>query len=290
MQFFPAVSLKILGYAANISIQEVVDMTNKKRTEVGLSTLNYNAQLSAAAKAKGEHMLQNDYWAHIAPDGTEPWKFFNDSGYSYRYAGENLARDFSSAAAAIDAWMASPSHKDNMLSSKYREIGIAVVEGDLNGVDTTIIVQLFGTQLVDTTPQVPIAQVQANTQVSATLTPTAAVLTLTPTVVLTASPAPTVPVSTPIPTPTETLPPSFVASGGSGQDSSGLSGILISPFNTTRSVSLFTIVALLGVMIIDGVLTHKRKVARIGGRTFAHIAFLGMVLAVILIAKAGRII
>ena len=51
MQFFPAVSLKILGYAANISIQEVVDMTNKKRTEVGLSTLNYNAQLSAAAKA-----------------------------------------------------------------------------------------------------------------------------------------------------------------------------------------------------------------------------------------------
>src|SRR4030042_1776962 len=157
LQAFPLTGSKILGYAANIPPDEIIRLTNIKRQEAGISDLQYNAGLTQAAKAKGEHMLANDYWSHVAPYGTEPWKFFTDSGYRYRYAGENLARDFSDPASAISAWMASPSHKDNMLSGKYKEIGVAVVEGDLNGVDTTIIVQLFGAQLIDTTPQIPVA-------------------------------------------------------------------------------------------------------------------------------------
>ena len=39
--------------------------------------------------------------------------------------------------------MNSPSHKENILSSKYKEIGIGVIEGNLAGVDTTIIVQFL---------------------------------------------------------------------------------------------------------------------------------------------------
>ena len=146
INYFPEIGIRVLGYASQISPDEVIRLTNERRISAGIPVLTYNAQLASAAKAKGDDMLAKDYWAHVAPDGTQPWKFFNDVGYKYKYAGENLAKDFSSPQAAVDAWMASPSHKENLLSSKYTEIGIAVVEGDMSGVDTTIIVQLFGTR------------------------------------------------------------------------------------------------------------------------------------------------
>ena len=103
--FLPKTGIKILGYASNISIEEVVSLTNQKRQEAGLAPLAINAQLNQAAQAKGNDMMERDYWAHVAPDGTEPWKFFIDSNYQYRYAGENLARDFSNASSAVDAWL-----------------------------------------------------------------------------------------------------------------------------------------------------------------------------------------
>ncbi|MCS7092647.1 MAG: CAP domain-containing protein, partial [Patescibacteria group bacterium] len=146
ISFLPQTGARVLGYASQISVTEVISISNQKRVANGLPELKNNPLLAEAARKKGEHMLANDYWAHVAPDGTQPWYFFNLVGYNYKYAGENLARDFANAVSAVDAWMASPSHKENLLSPKYTEIGVAVVEGDLNGVDTTIIVQLFGTQ------------------------------------------------------------------------------------------------------------------------------------------------
>ena len=271
LSFFPRFGPKILGYAANISPDEVIRLTNEKRAEAGVGPVSVNATLSAAAQAKGADMLNKDYWAHVAPDGTQPWFFFTSFGYKYRYAGENLARDFSDPTSAVNAWMASPSHKENMLSSKYKEIGVAVVEGDMAGVDTTLIVQFFGTNLVDTLPETPIAQVQAAVP-SLTPIPTSA-----PAVVLTV---------TSIPTPTVTniivaAPPAATTTSPQ---------ILISPFNTTRGISLAVILVLLSIMIIDVVVNIRRKTFRLGGRTLAHIAFLGMILIIVLIARAGKIL
>ena len=262
--FLPKLGPRILGYAANISPDEVIRLTNEKRAQNGLSPLTNNPTLSQAAQAKGADMLNRDYWAHVSPDGTQPWKFFTDFGYRYRYAGENLARDFQNAPSAVDAWMASPSHKDNLLSPKYREIGIAVVEGDLAGVDTTIVVQFFGTKYTDTLPPAPIAQ--------ATVAPTAAV-TVAPTPTATAFVPPT-----PIPLPTAIL------------TTTRNPAVLISPFNTTKTVSIAIVGILLGVLIIDGVVTSRRRISRIAGRTFAHLSFLGMILAIILILKAGQVL
>jgi hypothetical protein len=268
LQTLPYSGVNILGYAANIPPSEVVNISNQKRTDSGLTPLVYNEALSQAARTKGEHMLDNDYWSHIAPDGTEPWGFFVDAGYKYRYAGENLARDFSNPQSAVDAWMASPSHKENLLSEKYKEIGIAVVEGDLGGVDTTIIVQLFGTQLSDASASVPIAQ--AKTEVSI------------------------IPTNTPIPTgspgTSPTLAPTVFVTAEASQTQEGIRGVLVSPFDTTRGVSLIVIVLLLAVMIIDGVVISRKRLTRVSGRTFAHLAFLGMILTIVFIARAGEIL
>jgi hypothetical protein len=272
ISFLPGLGVKVLGYAANIPPDEVIRLTNEKRAQVGLPALSTNSTLSQAAQAKGADMLNKDYWAHISPDGTQPWYFFTNFGYKYRYAGENLARDFQDPTSAVEAWMASPSHKENLLSPKYKEIGVAVVEGDLAGVDTTIIVQFFGTNLVDTLPETPIAQAEA-----AATTPT-----LTPG----ASPAVT---QAPTATPTPTSAPAVVASAPPTSGTS-TSRLLVSPFTTTRSISLVVVTLLLGVMVIDGVITWRRGIFRIGGRTVAHVAFLGMILVVALMAKAGRIL
>jgi hypothetical protein len=271
--FFHFPRAKILGFAANISPQEVVQLTNQKRVEAGLNPLEENPTLSQAALAKGTDMINRDYWAHVSPDGTQPWSFFINYGYKYRYAGENLARDFSSPSSAVDAWMASSSHKENMLSAKYKEIGIGVVEGELDGVDTTIIVQFFGTKYSDTIPLQPVAKVPAATVIpTQTPAPTAAPETSSPTLSPLASPT--------------AFSETEIASIKKGQEPE----VLVSPFNTTKGISLAVVGLLLTVLVVDAFVTSKRRIRRIGGRTFAHIAFLGMLLAIILILKAGQIV
>jgi len=274
LQALPITGVKILGYAANIPPDEIIKLTNQKRSESGVSSLVYSSELTEAARRKGEHMLTYDYWAHVAPDGTEPWKFFGDVGYKYRFAGENLARDFSNPNDAIAAWINSSSHRDNLLSTKYKEIGVAVVEGDLAGQETTLIVQLFGTQLADTTSNVPL--VQARPQASVAPSPTLSAL----------SPTPIVPVGALIsPEPTHTI-----IEGEPFQEKANTYKVLISPFGSTRNVDIATTVFLLIVMIVDGLIIARRKITRVSGRTFAHLAFLGMILAILLIAKAGKIL
>lgn len=282
LQTFPLVGVKVLGYSANIPPDEIVRLANIKRQEAGMSPLVENLTLSQAAKAKGEHMLAQDYWAHVAPDGTEPWKFFSDVGYEYRYAGENLARDFSDPNSAVEAWMASPSHRDNMLSGKYKEIGVAVVEGDLAGVDTTIIVQFFGARLVDTIPQVPVAE--AGIQETLIPSPTSAPIAEVSATII---PSPSM-------VPIAQVTPTTIITRGELTESVGerasVYQILISPFSSTRNISIATTVLLFGVMLLDGFIVARKKIPRVGGRTFAHLAFLGMVLVILLIAKAGQIL
>jgi uncharacterized protein YkwD len=280
LYFLPASGLKILGYASSISLDEVLRLTNERRAQNGLAALELNPTLSQAAQNKGNDMITRNYWAHVAPDGTQPWKFFTDVGYKYRYAGENLARDFSNASSAVDAWMASPTHKENILSPKYQETGLAVVEGDLNGVDTTIIVQLFGTKISGSSQILPVAKAQETTALAAQ-----------------------VPQATILPTPVATLTPQITqVSPITGQLSQaslsalaeqlpqGTSKVLVSPFASTREISVFVVGFLLVVLVVDASIASKRAIARIGGRTFAHISFLGMILAIAIILKAGQIL
>ena len=139
----------ILGFSSEITSGKVLKQTNQQRINEGLESLRYSEALSASAQAKAEHMFANDYWAHNAPDGTTPWDFFKDADYQYLIAGENLAKDFYDTSGMMSAWMKSPTHRDNIINSKYKEIGIGVVNGTLSGVKTTLVVQHFGTPLND---------------------------------------------------------------------------------------------------------------------------------------------
>ncbi|HWT40204.1 MAG TPA: CAP domain-containing protein [Dongiaceae bacterium] len=134
----------VLGSVSSIQAADLLADTNQARERQGLPDLSLNTQLSQAAFLKAQDMFKNNYWAHVSPTGVQPWKWFADVGYNYSYAGENLAKNYPSAQATVDAWMNSPEHRANILDTHYFDVGFAVVDGQLQGQSTTLVVALYG--------------------------------------------------------------------------------------------------------------------------------------------------
>ncbi|PJA86889.1 MAG: hypothetical protein CO141_02375 [Candidatus Moranbacteria bacterium CG_4_9_14_3_um_filter_42_9] len=132
--------------ASSITDSNVIKLVNEARAKKGLEALQENPKLSAAAQAKAQDMLKNDYFAHNSPSGKTPWYWMEKSGYDYKYAGENLAMNFTSAEEEQKAWMKSASHRKNILNANYQEIGVAVAEGKIDGESTIVAVQMFGSR------------------------------------------------------------------------------------------------------------------------------------------------
>jgi hypothetical protein len=139
----------------------VIDLTNKERSELSQTPLQRNTTLDAAAKLKAKHMAENEYFAHFSPDGVSPWYWFDSAGYTYAHAGENLAIHFTDSSEVVDAWMDSPTHRENIVNNQYTEIGVGTAKGTYEGYDTVYVVQLFGTpgmelaEVAQSTPNEP---------------------------------------------------------------------------------------------------------------------------------------
>lgn len=137
----------VLGRVTTVTPAGLLASTNDERLEHNLVPLRLNTQLSDAAAAKARDMLTQGYWDHVGPDGTEPWQWIDGAGYQYQQAGENLAKNFSTAEATVTAWMNSDSHRDNVLHTTYRDVGFATVYGELAGTPTTVTVAMYGAPL-----------------------------------------------------------------------------------------------------------------------------------------------
>jgi hypothetical protein len=130
----------------------VIDLTNEQRKENNLATLVHNPVLDAAANLKAQDMAKGSYFSHNSPTGVTPWHWFDEAGYTYVYAGENLAVFFTDSSAVVDAWMKSPTHRANIVGSHYTEIGVGTAKGKYNGYDTVFVVQLFGAPALKPAP------------------------------------------------------------------------------------------------------------------------------------------
>ncbi|GEM_PF-1627187 len=129
-----------------LSVSGVVERTNRVRTEKGLVELRSNEQLNQAARIKLKDMLDKQYFAHSDPEGgMTAEEVAGVAGYEFLMIGENLAwGGFADDEDLVDAWMDSPGHRDNMLNSGYREIGVAVTEGEYDGHKGWMAVQILG--------------------------------------------------------------------------------------------------------------------------------------------------
>jgi hypothetical protein len=133
-----------VAQASEITPEKVIGLANQDRIAQGLNPLRADKQLMQAAQAKADDMAKYNYFAHTSPSSITPWHWFEQSGYEYRFAGENLAIHFVYAEEQERAWMNSQKHRENILSSKYQDIGVAVKQIDQNGQATIIVVQMFG--------------------------------------------------------------------------------------------------------------------------------------------------
>jgi len=159
--FSTVISLSLFGMgfvkADEIEIEnQIINYVNQERVKESLEQLEENDILNEVANLKAQDMLGNDYFAHTSPAGLDPWHWFEKAGYAYRFAGENLGMDFKTAISVHEAWMKSSSHRENILSDKYKEIGVSVKKGIIDNKETQIAVQVFGNSLKDEV--VPVAK------------------------------------------------------------------------------------------------------------------------------------
>jgi uncharacterized protein YkwD len=127
-------------FASPVSSEKLIDLTNEARGASGLSDLTVDSLLTQSAEAKSNDMFSKGYFEHTSPDGLNSWYWFDLVGYRYTFAGENLAADFESSEDLFAAWMASPSHRANILSPNFADVGIAVAKND----KTLLVTQHFG--------------------------------------------------------------------------------------------------------------------------------------------------
>ncbi len=133
--------------ATTLDPKTVIALVNDERAKLDIQPLEINADLSKAALEKANDMVLHNYFAHVSPSGVTPWQWIGQSGYDYSFAGENLAINFTDAKVQHEAFMQSESHKKNILNPKYKEIGVAVITGKINGTQTIITVQEFGAKV-----------------------------------------------------------------------------------------------------------------------------------------------
>ncbi len=105
-------------------INEVYEITNNYRSLVGVSSLTLDSSLVEAASIRAKEL--NDSFSHTRPNGSSCFTVLSELGISYGTAGENIAAGYSSSQSVMEGWRSSSGHYQNIISSKFKKIGIGV--------------------------------------------------------------------------------------------------------------------------------------------------------------------
>ena len=105
-------------------INEVYEITNNYRSLVGVSSLTLDSSLVEAASIRAKEL--SDSFSHTRPNGSSCFTVLSELGISYGTAGENIAAGYSSSQSVMEGWRSSSGHYQNIISSKFKKIGIGV--------------------------------------------------------------------------------------------------------------------------------------------------------------------
>lgn len=119
--------------------ETVLNLINEERKAQGITPLQIDDLLNSTAQAKATDMVKNNYFSHESPTYGSPFEMMQNAGITYRTAGENIAGN-PSVESAVKSWLASESHKQNLLSNAYNYIGIGIEESPAYGY---VIVAMF---------------------------------------------------------------------------------------------------------------------------------------------------
>jgi uncharacterized protein YkwD len=137
---------------------KLLERVNAARLSLGLARLRLSPELLMAAQHHADDMARNGFCGHDSADGTSFWnrvrRFYRPgSGWRSWSAAENVTchpRRLT-AAAALGRWLASPSHRANLLAPKWRDVGLAAVwaraaPGRFGGRDVFLVTANFGSR------------------------------------------------------------------------------------------------------------------------------------------------
>ena len=112
---------------ASLSVQEQTagNLLNSDRARYGLAPLVIDPELCRIARIKSQDMLNNQYFAHTSPTYGDVRSMLRQFGYAYTAAGENIAHH-ATVEKAQAAFLSSPGHRKNILSSAYTRVGLGV--------------------------------------------------------------------------------------------------------------------------------------------------------------------
>ena len=127
------IDIRVKGTEEYTRAQEVLDLVNKERTAQGLNSLKTDYELQKAAMLRAAEISLD--FDHYRPNGSL-W-----TTISSKVDGENIAYNLKDAKEIMNMWMNSKGHRDNILDSGYKSIGVGCFK---NG-DIYYWVQLFGT-------------------------------------------------------------------------------------------------------------------------------------------------
>lgn len=115
---------------------------NEIRQEQGLSELQVNEKLAEVARRYSQQMAEQNFFSHTSPTGSTLEQRVQSAGIVYMLVGENLFKSTNipqPVNAAVEGWMDSPGHRENILRSQYRETGVGVWQDG----ETYYVTQLF---------------------------------------------------------------------------------------------------------------------------------------------------
>ena len=111
-------------------------LVNSQRSARGLHKLRLNPRLSKAARAHSGDMVAKHYFDHVSKSGKDVVDRLYRTGYlgdaQSWTVGENLAwgsGSYGTPKQILRSWMNSAGHRQNILTGRFREIGIGVVDG-----------------------------------------------------------------------------------------------------------------------------------------------------------------
>lgn len=250
----------VLGISGNVDQKRLIELTNQERQKMGLAPVSENAALDKAASLKAQNMFAENYWAHFAPSGKTPWDFILGAGYRFTFAGENLAKNFSDSSEIVKAWMASPTHRENLLNPKYQDIGIAVEEGILNGQTTILVVQEFGaTSALAAKPSAkPSVEVQGK-QIE-------------------------------VPKQEYNSKPDLVALAPETKAVIKQQAVLFDPYQVYKTAGFSVIILITALLTLDFWVLRKRGVFRLSSHNIAHMALLSLAAGSLIVLNPGAIL
>ena len=108
--------------------KEVVRLVKVERAKVGLKELSFNIQLCDVATLKSQDMIDKNYFDHTSPTYGSPFDMMKKFNISYKAAGENIAMGQRTPAEVVEAWMNSKGHRENILNSKFTDLGVGIAK------------------------------------------------------------------------------------------------------------------------------------------------------------------